>query len=255
MRMVQNLLSHLHFCFTPYSRSTGNVIAKDGENKLASAKACMTVSPEISWSLQIGSGVFWTLAYLLIIRVGFQDKTYGMPIAALCANISWEFIFSFMHPHEPPQNYINIAWFAFDTIIVFQALRFGPEALNSILPKHLFYPTFLLTLILSFGTILSITYEFKDWDGKYAAFGQNLMMSVLFISMLLNRRDVSGQSIYIALFKMLGTLLPSILFFLRLPTSALLNLLYVSIFIFDLIYLAMLYRKHVQLGINPWKRV
>ncbi|HEV8341707.1 MAG TPA: hypothetical protein VGR30_04990 [Candidatus Binatia bacterium] len=214
----------------------------------------MAVPPEISLSLQIGSGVFWTLAYILILRVGFQDKTYGMPVAALSANISWEFIFSFMHPHEPPQNYINIAWFAFDTIIVFQTLRFGGKALNQILPARFFYLTFLVTLILSFGAILAITYEFKDWDGKYAAFGQNLMMSVLFISMLLNRRDVSGQSIYIALFKMLGTLLPSILFFLRFPASVLLNFLYVSIFIFDFIYVAMLYRKHVELGINPWKK-
>lgn len=214
----------------------------------------MAVPPEINWSLQTGSGVFWTLAYILIIRVGFQDKTYGMPVAALCANISWEFIFSFMHPHEPPQNYINIVWFAFDMIIVFQTLRFGKTALSQILPARFFYPTFVLTLVLSFGAILAITYEFRDWDGKYAAFGQNLMMSVLFISMLLKRGDVSGQSIYIALFKMLGTLLPSLLFFLRFPASVLLNFLYVSIFIFDFIYVAMLYGKHAQLGINPWKK-
>ena len=105
-----------------------------------------------------------------------------------------------------------------------------------------------------FGAILAITYEFKDWDGKYAAFGQNLLMSVLFISMRLRRKDVSGQSIYIALFKLFGTLLPSVLFFLRFPSSILLNFLYVSIFIFDLIYLVMLYAKHRELGINPWKR-
>ncbi len=196
----------------------------------------------------------WTLVYILIIRLGFQEKTYGMPIAALCANISWEFIFSFMYPHELPQNYINVIWFAFDLIVVFQALRFGKAAFSRELPAHLFYPAFLLTMLISFGAIWAITYEFKDWDGKYAAFGQNFMMSVLFISMLLRRKDVSGQSIYIGLFKMFGTLLPSILFFLRFPLSVLLNFLYVSIFIFDLIYLVMLFAKHKELGINPWKR-
>ena len=214
----------------------------------------MTVSPEVSWSLEIGSGVFWTLVYILIIRLGFQEKTYGMPITALCANISWEFIFSFMIFHEPPQNYVNVAWFAFDLVIVFQTLRFGKTAFSRELPASFFYPTVLLTLILGFCAILAITYEFRDWDGKYAAFGQNLMMSVLFVSMLLKRGDVSGQSVYIALFKMLGTLLPSILFFLRFPSSVLLNFLYVSIFIFDLIYLVMLYMKHRELGIDPWKR-
>jgi hypothetical protein len=211
----------------------------------------MKVSPELTWSLEIGSGIFWTLVYLLIIRLGFRDKTYGMPITALCANISWEFIFSFMIPHDSPQNYINVVWFVFDLIIVCQTLRFGRTVFE---PRQLFYPAFVLGLVTSFGVILAITYEFSDWDGKYAAFGQNLMMSVLFIAMLLKRRDVSGQSVYIALFKMLGTLLPSILFYLRFPTSVLLNSLYVSIFVFDSIYLVMLYAKHRELGINPWTR-
>ena len=209
------------------------------------------VSPELTWSLEIGSGIFWTLVYLLIIRLGFRDKTYGVPITALCANISWEFIFSFMIPHDSPQNYINVVWFVFDLIIVCQTLRFGRTVFE---PRQLFYPAFVLGLVTSFGVILAITYEFSDWDGKYAAFGQNLMMSVLFIAMLLKRRDVSGQSVYIALFKMLGTLLPSILFYLRFPTSVLLNSLYVSIFVFDSIYLVMLYAKHRELGINPWIR-
>lgn len=31
----------------------------------------------------VGSGVLWTLTYLLIIRQGFLDRTYGMPLAAL----------------------------------------------------------------------------------------------------------------------------------------------------------------------------
>jgi hypothetical protein len=214
----------------------------------------MTVPPALSWSLQIGSGVLWTLVYILVIRLGFRDKIYGMPIAALCANVSWEFIFSFIYHHQPPQNYVNVVWFFFDLMIVYQALRFGRAEFSRVLPARLFYPVFLLTLVLSFWGVLAITVEFKDWDGKYAAFGQNLMMSVLFISMLLARKDVSGQSIYIALFKLFGTLLPSILFYLRFPSSILLNYLYMSIFIFDLIYVAMLYEKHRELGLNPWKR-
>ena len=80
------------------------------------------------------------------------------------------------------------------------------------------------------------------------------MMSVLFVSMLLKRDNVSGQSMYIALFKMLGTLLPSILFFMHFPTSFLLTFLYIAIFTFDLIYVIMLNAKHKELGMNPWKR-
>ena len=212
----------------------------------------MTISPELSWTLQIGSGIFWTAVYILIIRLGFRDKTYGMPVTALCANVSWEFIFSFLYPHAPPQNYINKIWFAFDLVILFQTVRFGRAVFE---PARLFYPALVLGLVLNFGAILTITFEFNDWDGKYAAFGQNLMMSVLFVAMLLKRGDVKGQSLYIALCKMAGTLLPSILFFLRFPNSPLLNFLYVSIFVFDVIYAVLLYAKQKELGINPWRRV
>jgi len=211
----------------------------------------MPISPALSWSLQIGSGVCWTLVYLLIIRLGFREKTYGMPIPALCANVSWEFIFSFMYRHDPPQNYVNIVWFLFDLVIVFQTLRFGRVVFAR---QELFYPAFALALLTSFSGILAISYEFADWDGKYAAFGQNLMMSILFVSMLLKRPDLRGQSIYIAVLKLVGTLLPSILFFLKFPNSILLNFLYVSIFIFDVIYLVMLDARHKELGISPWRK-
>jgi hypothetical protein len=213
------------------------------------------VSPELKWTLQISSGLCWTLVYILIIKRGFQDKSLGMPVVALCANISWEFIFSFIYPHAPPQFYVNVVWFLFDVVILFQALKFGRFDFNKNLPAKLFYPVFALTLVMSFCAVLLTSYEFKDFDGKYAAFGQNLMMSVMFVSMLLRRNSVAGQSIYIALFKMLGTLLPSILFFLLFPASLLLNFLYVAIFIFDLIYFIMLCRKCLEEGINPWARI
>src|SRR5262249_17420217 len=213
----------------------------------------MTVSPELTWSLQIGSGIFWTAVYIVIIRLCFRERTYGMPIAALCANISWEFIFSFVYPHDPPQNYITIVWFVFDLVIVLQTLQFGRVVFE---PPSLFYPAFILGLLVSFGAILAITVQFNDWDGKYTAFGQNLMMSVLFVAMLLRRQDIKGQSIYIIAFgKMVGTVLPSMLFFLRFPNSPLLNFLYVSILIFDVIYTVLLYTKHKELRINPWTRV
>ena len=215
----------------------------------------LLVSPQLKWSLQISSGLCWTLVYILIIKRGFQDKTLGMPLVALCANISWEFIFSFIYPHEAPQYYVNIVWFLFDVVILVQALKFGKFDFNARLPEKLFYPTFALTLLMSFFAVLLVSREFKDWEGKYAAFGQNLMMSVMFVSMLLRRSGVEGQSIYIALFKMIGTLLPSILFFMFYPASLLLDFLYIAIFIFDLIYFVMLYRKCLEEGINPWARI
>ncbi|VVB89154.1 Uncharacterised protein [uncultured archaeon] len=206
--------------------------------------------------LMDSGGIFWSLTYILIIWRGFKDKTYGMPLAALCANISWEATFSFIHPHSPPQLYINYIWFFLDVLIVLQFLKFGKPEFPDF-SKRRFYAVFLLALATAFPLVLSITYEFNDWQGAYSAFGQNLMMSVLFVAMLLSRKDLRGQSIYIALFKMLGTGVSSMAFYLYQPISHgsfLLPFFFISIFIYDLIYLGIVYQKYKEYNIPLWKR-
>ncbi len=193
--------------------------------------------------LLVGSGVLWTVTYLLIIRRGFLDHTYGMPLAALCANLSWEFIFSFVFPQGPVQRPVNVVWFSLDLIILYQLLRFGPHEFPR-LAKRLFYGMVALVLLMAFFTVVSITLEFEDFDGAYSAFGQNLMMSVLFIAMLYSRGSLRGQSLTIALTKMGGTTLASVafLFFsVGYERSVLLPFLYCSILLFDVLYVAMLY--------------
>src|SRR5690606_33627267 len=71
-------------------------------------------------------GVLWGLAYLLIIRRSFMERTFGVPIVAMCANIAWEFIFSFLYPSlNPGQRIINVVWFGLDAVIIYTYLRFG----------------------------------------------------------------------------------------------------------------------------------
>lgn len=189
----------------------------------------------------VGSGALWTLTYLLIIREGFRGQTYGMPLAALCANLSWEFVFSFVHPHDPLQRSVNIVWLIFDLVILFQLLRYGPREFPG-LTARLFYGLFGVALVTAFGAVLGVTRELDDFDGAYTAFGQNLMMSALFVAMLLSRGSLRGQSVAIAVSKMLGTALASLAFFFFYDGyggSVLLPFLYVAILVVDLLYVGM----------------
>ena len=189
-------------------------------------------------AIMVGSGVLWTLAYLLIIRRGFLDRTYGMPLVALCANLSWEFIFSFVHPHDLPQRAVNVVWFSFDLVILLQLLLYGPREFAD-LPRRAFYAVLALALAASFGAVLAVTLEFDDFDGAYSAFGQNLMMSVLFIAMLRSRGSLRGQSVGIALLKLGGTALASFAFYFHNPDyagSVLLPFIYITTLIFDGVY-------------------
>lgn len=200
-------------------------------------------------------GLFWSATYILMIRRGFKDKTFGMPMAALCANISWEAIFAFYSPHNAPQLYVNYIWFSLDAIIVIQFLKYGKREFPNI-SKWQFLTAFALGISIAIPMILGIGQEFEDINGVYAAFGQNLMMSILFVTMLINRKGIGGQSFYIALFKMIGTGLSSFAFFTYKPIaqdSALLQFLFVSIFVFDLIYTIGIYRKCKNIQ-NPLKR-
>ncbi len=176
-------------------------------------------------------------------------------MVALCANLSWEFIFSFVFPHPQPQLFINYLWLLFDVGILVQYLRYGASDFPDSLPKKLFYPTFLFSLLFAALLIAAMSVEFDEYIGIYAAFGQNLLMSVLFVRLFLKRGNAQGQSVYIALSKMIGTLFPSVLFYLYFPNSYLLILLYSGIFVFDLVYFLLLFFYLKKKGQNPWVRL
>ena len=189
-------------------------------------------------------GVFWSATYILIIVRGFKDKTFGMPFVALCANIAWEAVFSFVHPHSPPQLYVDYAWFFLDCVIVFQFFRFGPSELR--LSKLRAYPMFAGVAVAAGLVIYFASDALSDWHGAYVAFGQNLVMSVLFIGFIRGRKDLRGQSLPIALLKMTGTAIASGAFYLYQPIShqtIVLPVFFVSIFAFDLAYTILVYQK------------
>jgi hypothetical protein len=199
--------------------------------------------PEIEFTLILIMGVCWILTYLILIYRGFKDKSCGMPFAALCGNITWEYIYSFVFPHAEPQVYVNYTWFSLNLIIVFQFILYSRSELPKPLSTHLFIPTFILSLFTAFSIHYTFAFQFSDFEGVFTAFGLNMMMSLLFVLMLLQRDHLRGQSMYIAVFKFIGTLGASIAGYSFYPSSMLLLFLYVSTFFLDLLYVCMLYYK------------
>lgn len=186
----------------------------------------------------LGGGIFWTLAYALMIKRGWEDGTYGMPIAALCANLSWEFIFVCVFPQDPLQRAVNATWLALDVVILAQVLRFGPKEFPN-LPPLAFRVAVLGGLVLGFGGVFSVTVEFSDYQGAYAAFGQVVLMGLLFPCMLYARGSLRGQSFLIALSKMFGSALAAGAFWLYAPIvkgSVLLPFFFIVGFVLDALY-------------------
>lgn len=206
--------------------------------------------------LMIGSAFFWILTYVLIIKRGFKDKTFGMPLIALCFNISWEFIYMLIYPHPTPYIYSNILAFSLDIVILYQLLTSWQKEYSN-LPKQHFYPSFIIILATCFSIIYLIPYIYDDQIGFYIAFAQNLLMSILFVIMLRNRNNLRGQSIYIAIFKLIGTVLASLAFHQFDPInkrSTFLEILYITIIFFDLLYVMNIYKKSIEENIKIWTR-
>lgn len=208
--------------------------------------------------LSVLSGLGWAAAYILIIRRGFREKTYGMPLAALGTNLALELVFAFwIHPPEPDEwawlwTGINIVWLALDVVILAQVLKYGPR--ENWPSRQFFYGAVAAALFFGLAGVLAMTYQLHDWEGQYASFADNLMMSVLFINMLY-QRGIRGQSVYIALCKLVGTLAVGIMYLANDPTAPLQWYLSLSALFFDGLYIVLLYRQIRSAGLNPWTRL
>jgi hypothetical protein len=166
--------------------------------------------------LTLISGLCWTIVYIEGIRLGFRNRTYAIPFFALALNISWELLYTVLGFRTSPtdvQTLINAIWFLFDIGILFTYLRFGRQYFPASLRQGWFLPWSLLILLMAFVVEYAFAQEFGLMKGgSYAAFLQNLLMSVLFITMLAHRGNRSGQSLIIAVCKWIGTLAPTIVF-------------------------------------------
>ena len=79
-------------------------------------------------------------------------------------------------------------------------------------------------------------------------------MSSAFVAFVL-QGGVDGQSIYIGVCKLLGSLLSAVVVYARYRQSTLLKTLFCGIFALDLSYLAILIVKLCELGVHPLLRL
>jgi hypothetical protein len=232
----------------------------------------------------LGSGVFWLLAYLLIIYRGFKDESFGMPVVALVGNIAWEFIFGLGIESGCPATWSscpgtviqirNFIWLLFDFVILYTVLKFGRRYFTGALQRF-FTPVVLGSIVVAGLLIYSIVQEFwirNQWGvvingatpeflpltlqggSYYTGFGLNAMMSILFVFMMYRRQSVEGQSLYIAVSKWLGSLAAYGFMLADGVQGPVVNILYAVVFVFDLFYIWQVYTQCKREGINPWTR-
>ena len=240
------------------------------------------MKPDISASLVFSLSVLaWSIAYGLMIYRGFRDRTYGMPMPALAANLSWEAIWAFViKPFSDLGHVLTIPWFCIDLVIAAQCIRYGRnDATEPFLRKY--HPwLFAAAVAIAFPLMYLSFKEFDDWYGEFTAGGDSVLISILFIGLLIRRRSVRGQSMYIAVSKWLGTFFAWIATSLTVnttsahpwpsnpwtfvadtvrhtayPLTTLINFMYAVSFVTDIVYIFMLRAQLRESGIPPWRRL
>lgn len=198
---------------------------------------------------------FWTISYALIIRRSHLDGTWGMPFPALCLNLAYEVVFGFVHPLASPANYVNIVWFLVDLVILGQFLRHGRAALPAQLPKQLFLPAVAVCVAIAIGVSLTVTSDLGLARGNsYLGWGADLLTCATFVALLQKREGVGGQSLGIAVTRMLGSwaIIPAQEIEISL---AFVHWVYPSATVLNLTYVYLYVRKCRSLGIDPLRRI
>lgn len=224
--------------------------------------------------------VGWLVAYAAIIYRGFADQTYGVPLAALFANLTWEFAYGFLL--DPLGDYFHTAsifGFLVDAVIAWQVWKYGAAQFPDSSLGRYFRPVFGLCVAAALSVNYHAFIDLADPDGEYTGFGINLMMSILYIKMLEDRGSPAGQSMYIAVGKWLGTLCAWIATALTVtttpqrtwptswsdftrqalgnrsyPLTPLINVMYGWTFLLDAAYCVLLHRRIRAAGMSPWQR-
>ncbi len=196
------------------------------------------------------SGICWTIVYIESLRLGIKQKTYAMPFWALALNIAWETVHSIWGYREEGmtiQVIFNSVWCLFDIGILYTYFKYGQKYFSEFFPKKIFIVWSILALVVSYLLQYFFVAEFGlVKGGSYSAFLQNLIMSILFIAMFIQRRGDEGQNLTIAINKFIGTVMPTILVgIIGLEAfgrpSLFILVIGITIAFFDLIYIGLLF--------------
>lgn len=204
----------------------------------------------------------WLAAYVLMIRRGIKDRSFGMPIVTLCLNLVWEGWFAFVSDMPFGQRVPNMLWFLLDLGVLYTCWRYGPDDFQDWpLFRAWFRPIvgslIPIAIVLHWGVITAL----NDTHGAYSASFNTLGYSFLLIAMLFRRNSVRGQSLYIALSLLIGDgvgfwvmLFVTQYFQTDVSPNFILGL-YPVIVLLNIIYVALYIRVALRDGINPFTRL
>ncbi|WP_181763782.1 hypothetical protein [Streptomyces albidus (ex Kaewkla and Franco 2022)] len=203
------------------------------------------------WSLAGPTGLGWTITYVLAIRQALRDGRVGIPAYMVAVNFAWEFSLTFLLEQTPAQRQMNVVWVVFNAGLLYQAFRYGRRDHPSLSPRA-FKWSLGGVLVWASLMVMAGANEFHDMDGMYTGMIIQVPLSAAFLLMLKRRGSSVGQSMYIAVAKLVGSVFAGMTAFVVHPSHLLLKALVATYVVLDVAYLALLRRTMRSEGRSPW---
>lgn len=206
------------------------------------------------WLLNVAFGIMgvaWVYTYVAASRRAFLEKVIAVPAIAVCSNFAWEFVYAFVFHIQAVTDIINVAFTIVDAILLWQVFRYGRK--ESTLSRPAFNWTIIGMVAFGFAVHIASAWDFAD-RGGYNGWATTLYTSVAFVLMLRARQSTAGQTMYIAIAKLTGTLAATVGFAALYPTRTLMWVFYVTMTFFDVLYVIQLYRQFKAEGASPWRK-
>ncbi|MEU4683845.1 hypothetical protein [Streptomyces xinghaiensis] len=203
------------------------------------------------WALAGPTAVGWLLTYVLAIRQAVLDGRVGIPAHMVAVNFAWEFSLTFVLEQTPTQRQINFFWLLFNSVLLYQALRLGPRDYPAVSPRVLRW-TLAGVLVWASLVVVAGANEFHDRDGMYTGMIIQVPLSASFLLMLKRRGSSAGQSLHIAVAKLVGSVFAGLTAFVLYPSHHLLQVLVPTYVALDIAYVVLLRRTMRREGRPPW---
>ena len=188
--------------------------------------------------------LLWIIVYVFTLRSIRTKQFMDIPLATVCGNIVWEFLWSFVFFTDMGSLYQwgYRIWFFMDCAIVYGAFRYGYKQIT--LPSLRERAPWLFALgIACWAPVLYFYIARYDAPishmGAYSGYILNVMISALYIPLFLRLKDKSLFSYPSAWCKAIGNLLINLFCFLHFNDGFLLSLCVLTT-VFDAVYLYLL---------------
>ena len=198
----------------------------------------------------IGS-VLWLVCYADVLIGVVRNKVLHIPIAAVLLNFGWEIAASLFFVPDMGKLIViaYCAWMFFDLFIFLSLFKYGFKQVQvPYFRKHL--PFFLiLGIVISFFSQLTFMLDYDIPMAPISGYIINLIMSVAFLYLLYIPNYPNSK--VAAWSKFLGTGIISVMFYTKYPQDYFLLSMYISVAIFDILYIYHLMRRKSEIS-SQW---